>query len=177
MKYLAVILNTAIICSMIAIGYISVAEVRANEMLGRFTEEDRHCLAQNIFFEARNQTIEGQVAVAWVTLNRYESEEFPSTLCSVVKQARLDAKGNPLRNQCQFSWYCDGKSDRIPKNKVAQRAWEDAQLIARVVLLDWARGKTSPVKEATMYHADYVKPYWAKNFDQVATVGDHIFYE
>ena len=169
--------NGAIIAAMVAVGVSSVTEARAEQRLNTISTEDRECLARNIFWEARNQTVEGQVAVAWVTLNRVEDDRFPGSICRVVHQANRDSNGNPIRNQCQFSWYCDGKSDRIPSNVIAQRAWEDAQLIADVVLLDWARQKASPVQNATYYHADYVTPRWARNFTQVAQVDTHIFYE
>lgn len=170
------VLNIVFAASLVAVGYFSVQEAQAQETLATITEEDRHCLQQNIYFEARNQTVAGQVAVAWVTLNRVVSPDFPDTVCDVVKQGRRDANGNMLRNQCQFSWYCDGLSDRIPNNVVSQRAWEDAQLVANVVLLDWAYGRISPVDVATYYHADYVNPYWANHFVQVAVIDDHIFY-
>lgn len=170
-------INTAILCAMVGIGAFHWQEAQAQERMKDITEEDRRCLAQNIFFEARNQTLQGRVAVAWVTLNRMESDRFPDSICEVVKQGRKDTNGNMIRNQCQFSWYCDGKSDRIPSNAIAQRAWEDAQLIANVVLLDWARDETSPVENATFYHADYIQPYWAREFAVVAKVDNHIFYE
>lgn len=153
-----------------------LTEVEARRFVADVGEEQLQCLARNIFFEARDQDLAGQVAVAWVTLNRVDAARYPDTICGVVQQARRDSAGNPIRHQCQFSWYCDGLSDRIPNNPIAQRAWEDAQLIAEVVLLDYARGFGSPVEDATMYHADYVNPYWTDDYDQVATIGDHIFY-
>jgi spore germination cell wall hydrolase CwlJ-like protein len=168
--------NIIALCAVIAVGAFYWTEAQAQARVKGITEADRLCLAQNIFWEARNQSIEGQVAVAWVTINRKTASEFPMTICEVVKQGRKDANGNMKRNQCQFSWYCDGKSDEIPDNIIAQRAWEDAQLVARVVLLDWARNEQSPVEDATFYHADYVNPYWAEQFTVVATVDDHIFY-
>jgi len=169
--------NTAIVASMVAVGVHSVSEARANERLDTISQEDRLCLAQNIFFEARNQSVAGQVAVAWVTLNRMESPLYPNTICAVVKQANLDSSGNPIRNQCHFSWYCDGKSDRIPKNEIAQEAWAKAKLISEVVLLDWARLKPSPVKDAIMYHANYTTPYWASQYTPVTRIDGHIFYQ
>lgn len=171
--------NGAVIAAMVAVGFVGVTEARAEARLATVTAEDRECLAKNIFFEARNQTLEGRVAVAWVTLNRVEDSSFPGSICRVVHQANRDANGNPIRHQCQFSWYCDGKSDRIPNNPIAQRAWEDAQLIADVVLLDWARGRTehSPVQNAVYYHADYVSPHWARSFTEVVQIDSHIFYE
>ena len=165
--------NGAVIAAMVAVGVVGVTEARAEHRLASISEEERECLARNVYFEARSETIQGQVAVAWVTLNRMESPRFPNSICGVVYQARTDSRGNPIRHQCQFSWYCDGRSDRIRN----QRAWEDAQLIADVVLLDWARAKNSPVQNATYYHADYVNPSWARDFTRVAQVDTHIFYE
>ena len=73
------------------------------------------CLAKNIYFEAGNQPLAGKVAVAQVVFNRMEHASYPSDVCGVVYQAKLreNWKGNlvPVRNQCQFSWFCDGKSD------------------------------------------------------------------
>lgn len=177
MKTVTNLVSVLCVCLIVGIGSFYWTDVHANEAMRRISTDAKTCLAKNIFFEARNQSIEGQVAVAWVTLNRVASDAYPNTICEVVHQARYDSRGNPIKNKCQFSWYCDGKSDRIPNNVVAQRAWEDAQLIADVVLLDWVRAAASPVKGATMYHATYVKPYWRKAFAEVARVDDHIFYE
>lgn len=151
-------------------------EVEAKRFVDSIGNKQLQCLAQNIFFEARNQSIVGQVAVAWVTLNRVDAARYPDSICGVVRQAKRDASGNVIKHRCQFSWYCDGKSDRIPNNAIAQRAWEDAQLVAEVVMLDYARGMTSPVSDATMYHANYVMPYWADSYMKVATVDSHVFY-
>jgi N-acetylmuramoyl-L-alanine amidase len=64
------------------------------------------CMALNIFFEARSEPIQGQIAVAEVTLNRVASDDYPNTICEVVLQENSQG--------CQFSWWCDGKSD-LPK--------------------------------------------------------------
>lgn len=177
MKIIANLINVAALCALIGVGAFYWKEAHAQERVRGISVEDRECLAKNIFFEARNQSVLGQVSVAWVTLNRMESERFPNTICEVVKQGHQDSAGNMIRHQCQFSWYCDGRSDRIPSNAVAQRAWEDAQLVAEVVLLDWARDEASPVENATMYHANYVDPYWSTSYNRVTQIDDHIFYE
>jgi spore germination cell wall hydrolase CwlJ-like protein len=176
-NFLSGTLNATVMCAMTAAAVISVQEARAEEKLAQIEDNDKNCLAKNIFFEARDQETEGRVAVAWVTLNRMESSRYPTTICAVVEQGHRDSNGNPIRNKCQFSWYCDGKSDNIPDNVIAQRAWSDAQLIAEVVLLDWARGKRGPVFGATMYHADYVNPYWSDSYQRVAQIDTHIFYK
>lgn len=177
MKTMAKLFNMLIICFVVGFTSYHWNTIRAQEQLRHISKEDRYCLAQNIYFEARNQTVEGQVAVAWVTLNRVTSKQYPNTICSVVRQAKLDKQGNPIRHQCQFSWYCDGRSDRISSSAVAQRAWKDAQLIANAILQAWAEGQISPIGDATMYHADYVNPYWSASYTLVHKIDNHIFYE
>ena len=144
----------------------------------RITHNDVYCLQQNIFFEARNQTVEGQVAVAWVTLNRLDSNIYPDTICGVVKQAKRDSSGKVIRNMCHFSWYCDGKSDRIPTNKISQAAWQQAGIVAQVVLMDRMAGYIfkDPTYGSIMYHSIKVSPYWRTAYDLVTKVDDHIFY-
>jgi len=120
------------------------------------------CLAMNIYHESRGEPVQGQFAVAEVTLNRVDSPRFPDTICEVVKQSN--------KNGCQFSWWCDSKSDR-PKDK---EAWEFSLLIARAYLR--YQDTISHVGDATFYHADSVAPYWSKKFDKVTKVGRHVFY-
>lgn len=115
------------------------------------------CLAMNIYFEARNQSIAGQVAVAQVTMNRVASPDYPDTVCGVVNQHK------------QFSWYWDGLSD-VPQH---EEAWERAQMIAQGVV---AGSGHKDLKDVLHYHAVYVKPYWADNMQVVAKIDDHIFY-
>ena len=132
------------------------------------------CLATNIYFEARGEDRIGQYAVAEVTLNRVASPDYPDDVCSVVKQAYVDAHGNPLRHKCQFSWYCDGKSDK-PKDK---RAWTRAVQIASATLIDFEAEERRVVgHKVHHYHNKKVKPRWAKAMRAVARIGNHIFYE
>ena len=157
--------NGAIVAGMVALGIAGAKEAQAESRLATVTDKDRYCLQQNIYFEARNQSTIGQVAVAWVTINRMETKRYPNTICEVVWQNK------------QFSWTHDGKSDLPGTTVLEQRAWEDAGLVAKVVLLDWARDRSSPVDVATMYHADYVSPYWAASYDPVVKIDNHIFYK
>tara|TARA_R110000772_G_scaffold120625_1_gene226907 strand:- start:121 stop:630 length:510 start_codon:yes stop_codon:yes gene_type:complete len=157
--------NVAALCGLVAVGAFHFEEAAAAERLSSIGTDDVACLQQNIYFEARNQSILGQVAVAWVTINRMESSAYPTTICEVVWQSK------------QFSWTHDGKSDKPGNTVLEQRAWEDAGLVAEVTLLDWARARKSPVAQAVMYHADYVDPYWSDSYDQVTQIDNHIFYE
>jgi hypothetical protein len=86
--------------------------------------EELECLAQNIYFEARSEPKAGRLAVAHVVMNRKESATFPETVCDVVKDG-----GEKTLNRCQFSWWCDGKSDKITD----LAAWNDSVSLASKV--------------------------------------------
>lgn len=145
----------------------------AAEAHGLFTSENRPqmwCLAQNIYYEARGSNRADRIAVADVVLNRVRDDRYPDTICEVVQQGRKNADGSMKRNQCQFSWYCDGKSD-WPTNL---DAWIDAQQIAFNMMIHHdGKGIT---EGATHYHADYVDPSWTRNLQLVGRIGVHIFY-
>ncbi len=122
------------------------------------------CLALNIYFEARGEPEAGQLAVGHVVMNRVASARFPGTVCGVIQQG-----GELRRYRCQFSWWCDGRSDK-PRNK---RLWEKSAELALMVY--WGQTE-DPTQGALWYHADYVKPYWRKAFERGPKIGRHIFY-
>ena len=134
------------------------------------------CLALNTYHEAKNQSLVGQVATAQVVMNRVEDNRFPNTICEVVKQGPTRTswedpkKEYPIKHRCQFSWYCDGKSD-VPKN---EKAWKKAQDYAYLVLYN--RIAIDITEGATHYHATYVKPSWAKTKTRTTRIESHIFY-
>ena len=130
------------------------------------------CMAFNIYHEANNQSMLGQIAVGQVVMNRVEDSRFPDTICEVVKQA-VTYKGTdkPVLHKCQFSWYCDGKKD---EPNYDSKSWSNALKYAVVVLggditLDFTDG-------ATHYHATYVRPAWAKTKTRTTRIDRHIFY-
>lgn len=130
--------------------------------------EEIECLANNIYFESRGEPLVGQLAVAHVTINRVLSSKFPNTVCGVVYQAKYNELF-PLRNKCQFSWYCDGIKEDIKDKKAYQKAKEVATY-ALTGSLDITNG-------ALYYHARTVSPYWNKHMDHTITIGNHIFYK
>jgi N-acetylmuramoyl-L-alanine amidase len=135
---------------------------------------DAFCLAQNIYFESGNQPLAGKIAVAQVVQNRMNDFQFPDTICDVVYQSytRVNWKGNvvPQRGRCQFSWYCDGKSDE-PVDSVT---WIESMGIARRVLA----GEWGDITEGGLYyHADYIYPYWASSLNETVIINNHIFYK
>lgn len=138
--------------------------------------QELECLAQNIYHEARGEAPEGMLAVAHVTVNRANHKKFPDTVCEVVKQAKhsvwwreTHGKIVPVRNKCQFSWYCDGKSDAIND----QRSWEKSLIVALKVL----HGETyDPTAGALYYYnPELADPHWKDSFEQVVMVDNHVF--
>ena len=130
------------------------------------------CMAFNIYHEARNESMLGQIAVGQVVMNRVWDKRFPSTVSEVVKEA-VTYKGTkkPVLHKCQFSWYCDGAKDDVNKDS---KAWRYSLEYASIVLsgrivLDITEG-------ATHYHATYVRPAWAKTKTRTTRIDRHIFY-
>lgn len=138
-----------------------------------FTAEENPeawCLAQNIYFESRGSNLADMAAVANVVINRAKDRRYPNTICGVVQQGRKNADGTMKLNACQFSWYCDGKSDWPAKGD----AWYKAQMIA-YQMLEFGRYR-GLAEGATHYHADYVNPKWTKDLTLIGRIGEHIFY-
>ena len=135
---------------------------------------DEYCLAQNIYFEAGNQPLAGKIAVAQVVMNRLEHHSYPGNICGVVYDAKwkVNWAGNmmPVRNQCQFSWFCDGKSDEPLDTKT----FDECLIIAR----DIVDGFYPDITEgATHYHNVYVNPYWSDSLNETVVINEHIFYK
>ena len=86
------------------------------------------CMALNIYHEARNESTMGQLAVGQVVMNRVYDDRFPDNVCSVVKEGK-PYNGHPIRNRCQFSWYCDGLSDTPRNSKAFVKSQENAQIV------------------------------------------------
>ena len=130
------------------------------------------CLSLNIYYEARNQPLRGQMAVAEVVMNRVEDDNFPDTVCEVVMEGPTYSwkPDFPVRNECQFSWYCDGKSD-TPTDEVA---WDTSVIVAENIL---ANVPPKLLSGATHYHAVNVNPFWAKKKFFIKRIGDHLFYK
>ena len=136
-----------------------------------FITEAILCLALNVYHEAKNQPLIGQVAVAQVVMNRVYDQRYPNTVCEVVEQGPTYSwkPDFPIRNRCQFSWYCDGLSD-TPTEK---DAWDNAIMVANGV---YHSDFEDFVEGATHYHAYYVAPEWASAKTYIVRIEDHIFY-
>ena len=155
------------------------------EYFTREQDPQAYCLAENIYFEARSDSVAGQAAVADVVINRMFDSRYPNTICKVVTEGPIRESWKtrqnpdlddservyyPVRHRCQFSWYCDGKAETINDKK----AWIKAQYIAYQMLYeDRYRGIT---EGATHYHAHYVNPTSANKIQFIDDIGSHKFY-
>ena len=125
---------------------------------GQALDEEANCLATAVYFEARGESVEGQLAVARVVMNRALSGRYPGTWCGVVKQP------------WQFSFVRNGRFPRIDTNS---SAWARAQGIARLAA---ANVVPSVGTDVLWYHASYVSPSWGRRLSMAQRIGTHIFY-
>jgi spore germination cell wall hydrolase CwlJ-like protein len=127
------------------------------EKVGPLLDEQGNCLATAVYFESRGESLEGQLAVAQVVMNRAASGQYPTTLCDVVKQ------------KAQFSFV--HRRTWPPIQNID--CWRKAQAIARIAISNAA---TVIPSDVLWYHADYVSPSWGGRLDEVEQIGAHIFY-
>ena len=160
------IFNLFVFVSLLSIGFVN--NLKAWDENGEVA-----CLAEAIYFEAGNQSDAGRLAVGHVVLNRMEMREYPDTICDVVHQAKWKEnwKGNmiPIKHMCQFSYFCDGKPEKIEDSKT----WNESYMLATLLvngMYDFTHG-------ASHYHADSVHPYWADHLYKTLTIDNHIFYK
>jgi spore germination cell wall hydrolase CwlJ-like protein len=122
-----------------------------------------------VYFEARGESLPGQIAVAEVIENRVRDDRFPDDHCSVVKQGRYWG-GWPIKHQCQFTFYCDRKPETVEDHE----SWRAALLVASMAL----KGELVSVTHgATHYHSKAVSPYWGKHGELTQVIGEHLFYK
>ena len=157
------------------------------------------CLAENIYFEARAESMEGKAGVANVTRNRVNDSRWPSTYCEVVQQGPVreswktkknpdladeDRVYYPRKHRCQFSWYCDGLRDIIWANKektgitieANARAWRDNVKVAIYTLGFGSYRVNDNTDGAVYYYAhNLVTPSWSHTKDLTVIVGNHTF--
>jgi spore germination cell wall hydrolase CwlJ-like protein len=148
----------------------SLSPEQPKSLFGGLTEDEfrareLRCMATGIYFEARDEPVKGQIAVAQVIMNRIRSPFYPKTICGVVYQ------GERNRHGCQFSFTCTGKHNSVKEKPEWATAVKLAkQVIAGEVWLD-------EVGYATHYHATYVHPPWRHELDKICQIGGHIFYK
>jgi len=136
----------------------SLAELVVDHAGATVSDAEQHCLVSAVYFEARGESLEGQLAVAEVVLNRSRSGRYPATICAVVRQP------------AQFSFVRRGV---IPGADQNCEAWRRAVAIARIA----AERQTRLLPENVLwYHANYVSPGWGRRLARNTRIGAHIFY-
>jgi spore germination cell wall hydrolase CwlJ-like protein len=167
-----------IICSFLTVvnvksNYVPESQIIKIKAYSNITTENRteiECLAQNIFFEAKGESDKGKLAVALVTLNRSRSELYPTNLCQVVREKRLQT--------CQFSWWCNAKlrskATQYSYNTIERLMYEEIRKIALYTYMHYDEIK-DVTHGAMYYHANYVNPKW-KFASKTVQIGNHIFY-
>ena len=146
----------------------------------KYTMADAECLAKNIYFEAGVESTAGKLAVANVTINRTLNVNYPNTICGVVQEGIHYYNVNkdkhfPVRDRCQFSWYCDGLIDEPREG----RTWDSAKVLAEIVLENhYDKALIDITDGATHYHANWMETYpsWSKKKKVMASIDRHIFY-
>ena len=144
--------------------------------------QEVYCLAENIYYEARSEDIQGQFAVASVTLNRTKDARFPKTVCGVVQQSARSKITNGL--VCAFSWYCenDKKGKEIPvrnNDGSVNQAVVDQFQVASIVAITVLGGNVEDnTKGATHFHNPSTSnPAWKNELTKTMQIGNHSFYK
>ena len=157
-------------------------------------ETELKCMAENIYFEGRAEPMVGKVAIGKVVMNRIKSDRHPNDICGVVhegphreswKTRGKDVKDEerkfyPIRNKCDFSWYCDGKKDIVwvsymdgTQIDANATAWRDSVNVALFVMTGELRDVTNGADH--YYNYNISNPYWAPLMIETAVIGNHRF--
>ncbi len=167
-KVAALVLVTAVLTTSVLVTG-ATAKVKRGD--GPAPTDELSCLARAIYFEARGEPEEGQMAVGRVILNRTRSSVYPTTICGVVYENRQ------RHNRCQFSFACDGKPDRIADlDSWGVILYRAAVLMAQENQCSDETASAGPIAFSTHYHATYVAPRWSRLLQQTAKIGRHVFY-
>jgi spore germination cell wall hydrolase CwlJ-like protein len=135
----------------------TLAELVAAHAATQTADREHECLANAVYFESKGESLQGQLSVAEVVLNRARSGRFPKSVCGVVKQ------------RGQFSFVRGGRLPAVPR---ASAAWKKAVAVAHIARQDLA---DSPASRALFFHATRVRPGW-RGLTRIAQIGNHIFY-
>lgn len=134
----------------------SLAELVAIQPQPEKLSRELHCLAGAIYFEARGESLAGQLAVGRVIIERANSGRFPDSYCGVVFQ------------RSQFSFV---RGNHMPRIRYGSQAWRNAVAMAQIAHTgSWQ----SPVEGALFFHAARISPGW--RLTRMARVDNHVFY-
>ena len=158
-------------------------------------ETELYCMAKNIYFESRAEGYVGKIAVGYVVMNRIKDNRFPNSVCEVVHEGPIreswktrqhkdlmksERRYYPIKNRCQFSWYCDGERDMLwvtyKDGTVIQtnmNAWRDSIHVALMVMNEEGHDPT----DGALYYYNFniANPAWGATFKELAIYGNHRF--
>ena len=146
--------------------FLGIGTIISQSIIGQQMSRDINCLALNVYNEARGEPRKGKTAVAIVTMNRVASPHYPDSVCKVVYQKRWDYLRK--RYVSAFSWT---ELENTPS--LNSKAWGEANQIAQEV---YSHKDRQMLDRALFYHADHIRPSWARKKTRVAKIGRHIFY-
>lgn len=112
------------------------------------------CLAKNAYYEARGEGELGLLLVTQVVYNRVTGNNF----CDVIYRHK------------QFSWTLR-KQKPISKEELMKLKW-----MMLAFHNDYYK-IPDHLKEATHFHAVYIKPYWSRNLKYLGQWKNHRFYK
>jgi spore germination cell wall hydrolase CwlJ-like protein len=175
------IVSVCFLCIIGLVLFLTNTSASVNTNLDRtttntFADHEINCLALNIYHEARGQNLAGQYAVALVTINRVDDNRYPNTICGVVHDGKYGPSWKdknilvPIKNKCQFSWYCDGKPDIITDISSFERI---KKLSTKIY---YTNSHIDITNGATHYHNTSVVPRWAYSIIKTIKIDNHIFY-
>ena len=153
-----------------------IKQEQDQELLAQIDREERWmkeigCLARNVYYEARGESLQGQMAVALVTLNRVESGMFPNTVCGVVNERKQVATKGTV---CQFSWRCESHTN---PQKHIKHSHESYQAALQAIINYQSLTNTLVTADTLFFHATTVRPFWRTVKQRLAKIDNHIFYE
>jgi len=157
MPFRFVLIACAGLASITVLSVSAIAPAHAND------DDSISCLALTIYHEARGEPRLGQLAVGHVVMNRARSGVFPTSVCAVVEQ------GGERLHECQFSWWCDGRSDQPRDMDALRRSF----LLAKAI---YDGCTDDPTRGALWFHVIGLRPAWSKSVGLGKRIGDHVFY-
>ncbi|WBF77617.1 hypothetical protein A73_73 [Escherichia phage A73] len=156
-----------LICTLSLAPGVTYAKERAQKVIHKCTKKDNsvNALACNVYMEARGETVNGQMAVAFVTMNRMKHDKFPTTMKGVVYQAS------------QFSWTLTKSSYNITDKDSWEGALSISKFVHKLKNNEILYKRFDPTYGSLYYHTKKVKPVWRKLLKRTVTIENHIFYK
>jgi N-acetylmuramoyl-L-alanine amidase len=156
-----------LVCTLSLAPGVTYAKERAQKVIHKCSKKDNSVksLACNVYMEARGETVNGQMAVAFVTMNRMKHDKFPTTMKGVVYQSS------------QFSWTLVKSDYRITDKDSWEAAINISKFVHKIKDNELLYKRLDPTYGSLYYHTKKVKPVWRKLLKRTVTIENHVFYK